>query len=156
MQCCVSSSFSCAIFRNASLSPDGSSGMPPRPFRGSAESGGSLMGRASCPRRCCTSRPSTRESLDGMDEFFVFMESFFVVITTEGFFLVMTEGFFLVMTEGFFLVITEGFFLVISEGGFFLVAMDGMGGFFTNRHHSPCATSARSGSSGMEDCCTKA
>ena len=83
-----------------------------------------------------------------MDEFFVFMESFFVVITTE--------GFFLVMTEGFFLVITEGFFLVISEGGFFLVAMDGMGGFFTNRHHSPCATSARSGSSGMEDCCTKA
>ena len=75
-----------------------------------------------------------------MDEFFVFMESFFVVITTEGFFLAMTEG----------------FFLVISEGGFFLVAMDGMGGFFTNRHHSPCVTSARSGSSGMEDCCTKA
>ena len=102
-----------------------------------------------------------------MDEFFVFMESFFVVITTEGFFLVMTEGFFLVMTEGFFsvmtegffsvmtegffLAMTEGFFLVISEGGFFLVAMDGMGGFFTNRHHSPCVTSARSGSSGMED-----
>ena len=83
------------------------------------------------------------------------MEGFFVVIITEGFFSVMPEGFFVMMLDGFFAVMQDGFFLKLM-GGFFLVAMDGMGGFFTNRHHSPCVTSARSGSSGMEDCCAKA
>ena len=83
------------------------------------------------------------------------MEGFFAVITTEGFFLVMMEGFCMMMMDGFFSVMQDGFFLMLM-GGFFLVAMDGMGGFSANRHHFPCATSVRSGSSGMEDCCTKA
>ena len=90
-----------------------------------------------------------------MDGFFVVMEGFSVVITTEGFFSVMPESFFVMMLDGIFSVMQDGFLLMLM-GGFFLVAMDGMGGYFANRHHSPCATSVRSGSSGMEDCCTKA
>ena len=87
-----------------------------------------------------------RVTMDGMDGFFVVM--------LDGFFVVMLDGFFAVMLDGFFVVMLDGFFVMLL-GGFFLVAMDGLGGFFANRLHSRCVK-ARSGSSGMDDCYTKA